>query len=272
MSATRTVKKSTLGIVSDKSNLAHALKCLDFMPNWHKIPSSVQYALIELVGNKGREAFNLCLKRHGVYDTNIQDNLWSSITDEMNSLHINDSNKTNANYNSRRAQNDPIPRRAVNVDDKHKKNLEMVRNVNDSGKVQSVTATSDEINNEDLVGICSQRSNLKSVYGKSNCNKSCQRRMASIPRGKDGIRHGKRSNGKVQEALSFSFRPFANPKSNSIICEKSETYLIDLKPPANEPLMLAIRKNNHGGWYECQNRVWNQHHVREDKEDIFICV
>jgi len=274
MRVATTVKQNTPPeTVSDKSNLAHVLKCSDFMPkNWHKIPSSVQYALIEIVGNKRRKAFDLCLKRYGVGDTSSQDKLWSIITDQMNCLGINDSNNTNANHNPSCIQNNQNALLGVDVDGKRKTTFETVRNVSGSEKAQSVITPSNETNDEDWVRTSSHRSGLRNDCNNKNENQKCQRRLESIPRRRNGVRHGQRTDGKVHQSLSFGFQSSACPKSDSITCEKSETYVIQLKPPAKEPLMFTMGKNNSGGWYQCQNRALNQHHAREDKEDIFICV
>jgi len=61
---------------------------------------------------------------------------------------------------------------------------------------------------------------------------------------------------------------------NSIVREKSNTYVVDLKPAANEPLVFLMRDYSTPQRRQSRDEI---HHGTpcqeyEDKEDIFICV
>jgi len=304
----------------------HTLKCMNSELFIHKIPLTVQYALIGTVENKRREEFDTSLKQYGVCDAFSRDEIWTAMMAEIECLPKRSAREithNNEKHIATVAVVKDVMKSLKEIDKlnfalfvssrdregfaqcfrrceltKHMSNEEqwmlwdiIVEKVNKSNCRATNGHNSEKCDvqeawNED--GLKRRREFLdKSVSAAAHIPRSTQTRSFSDY---DASQLDFRENTrKVAQPMaldtkekkwhfvpSWKKQPKAptkdkKPSKNKtnffskfcpIMTEKSDTYMVRLKPPANECFMFVMPN-------KCSPPTLNHH---ENKEDIFICV
>jgi len=215
------------------------------MACFSRMPLTVQKAVIEMVEQKQHEAFDMCLIRYGFPDdVSARHTVWNEIATEIHGFETGvcaNFPKTNATV----VADNSIP-------NKEKCDVQNVPNLSRCN--HSLEWIPEE--SETPVMEPSKVKNERTPMDENAVETNKQKWYCRLMRWKnthDAIMSHKKTCGKKTAV------------SDCIVCEKSESYVIGLKPPANE-LLCFVRDNNDN----CRSYQRRQH--QEKEEEIFICV